>query len=209
MRLVVGITGATGAIFGIRLLERLAQIDVETHLCVSSWGRRTIEHETGLSLAAVHELATHVHPPGDMAATISSGSYQTDGMVIAPCSMRTLGAIATGTGDTLIARAADVTLKERRRLVLLARETPLHEVHLTNMLTLTRMGATVLPPVPAFYHLPVTLEDILDHIVGRTLDQLGLDPGQTPRWHGQLNRADAVERHTPRSPGRSGTTGGR
>lgn len=186
MRLVVGITGASGAIYGVRLLERLAELDVETHLCVSSWGRKTIEHETGLSLAAVTELATHAHRPGDMAATISSGSYRTDGMVIAPCSMRTLGEIATGTGGTLIGRAADVTLKERRRLVLLARETPLHEVHLTNMLTVTRMGAIVLPPAPAFYNAPTTLVDLVDHVVGRTLDQFGLDAGVTPRWDGEL-----------------------
>jgi 4-hydroxy-3-polyprenylbenzoate decarboxylase len=188
VRIVLGITGATGAIFGIRVLERLAALQVETHLCVSSWGRKTIEHETGLPLSAVHELATHVHPPGDMAAVISSGSWPTDGMVIAPCSMRTLGLIATGTGDTLIARAADVTLKERRTLVLLARETPLHDVHLSNMLTVTRMGAIVLPPVPAFYNAPATIDDLVDHVVARTLDQFGLDAGVGRRWNGDLTR---------------------
>jgi 4-hydroxy-3-polyprenylbenzoate decarboxylase len=190
VRLVVGITGATGAIFGIRILERLAELGVETHLCVSSWGRRTIEHETSQTVEEVRARATHVHPPGDMAAVISSGSYQTDGMVIAPCSMRTLGTIATGVGDTLIARAADVTLKERRRLVLLARESPLHEVHLTNMLTLTRLGATILPPVPAFYNAPTSIDDIVDHVVTRTLDQFGLDASGAQRWTGRLLRAE-------------------
>jgi flavin prenyltransferase len=186
MRLVVAITGATGAVFGIRTLEALAELGVETHLCISSWGRRTIEHETALSVDDVRALATHAHPPGDMAATISSGSFRTDGMVVAPCSMRTLGTIANGIGDNLVARAADVTLKERRRLVLLPRETPLHEVHLANMLTLTRLGATILPPMPAFYNRPQSLADIVDHVVARTLDQFGLCSPHARRWDGRL-----------------------
>jgi flavin prenyltransferase len=186
MRLVVAITGATGAVFGIRTLEALADLGVETHLCISSWGRRTIEHETALSVDDVRALATHAHPPGDMAATISSGSFRTDGMVVAPCSMRTLGTIANGIGDNLVARAADVTLKERRRLVLLPRETPLHEVHLANMLTLTRLGATILPPMPAFYNRPQSLADIVDHVVARTLDQFGLCSPHARRWDGRL-----------------------
>jgi flavin prenyltransferase len=186
MRLVVAITGATGAVFGIRTLEALAELGVETHLCISSWGRRTIEHETALSVDDVRALATHTHPPGDMAATISSGSFRTDGMVVAPCSMRTLGTIANGIGDNLVARAADVTLKERRRLVLLPRETPLHEVHLANMLTLTRLGATILPPMPAFYNRPQSLADIVDHVVARTLDQFGLCSPHARRWDGRL-----------------------
>jgi flavin prenyltransferase len=186
MRLVVAITGATGAVFGIRTLEALAELGVETHLCISSWGRRTIEHETALSVDDVRAMATHAHPPGDMAATISSGSFRTDGMVVAPCSMRTLGTIANGIGDNLVARAADVTLKERRRLVLLPRETPLHEVHLANMLTLTRLGATILPPMPAFYNRPQSLADIVDHVVARTLDQFGLCSPHARRWDGRL-----------------------
>jgi len=189
VRIVVGITGATGAVFGIRILEELADLGVETHLCVSHWGRKTIEHETGESLEVVRALATHVHAPGDMGAEISSGSWPTDGMIVAPCSMRTLGAIATGVGDTLIARAADVTLKERRRLVLLAREMPLHEVHLANMLTATRLGAVVLPPVPAFYNAPQSLQDVVDHIVARTLDQFGLRSPRARPWNGRLLRA--------------------
>jgi flavin prenyltransferase len=173
-------------VFGIRTLEALAELGVETHLCISSWGRRTIEHETALSVDDVRALATHTHPPGDMAATISSGSFRTDGMVVAPCSMRTLGTIANGIGDNLVARAADVTLKERRRLVLLPRETPLHEVHLANMLTLTRLGATILPPMPAFYNRPQSLADIVDHVVARTLDQFGLCSPHARRWDGRL-----------------------
>jgi 4-hydroxy-3-polyprenylbenzoate decarboxylase len=191
VRIVVGITGATGAVFGIRILEELADLGVETHLCVSSWGRRTIEHETTETLESIRATATHVHPPGDMAAVISSGSYATDGMIIAPCSMRTLGGIAHGVGENLIARAADVTLKERRRLVLLARESPLHEVHLSNMLTVTRLGAIVLPPVPAFYNAPQSVEDVVDHVVARTLDQFGLSAPRARRWNGRLLRASA------------------
>jgi 4-hydroxy-3-polyprenylbenzoate decarboxylase len=188
VRIVVGITGATGAVFGIRILEALADLGAETHLCISAWGRKTIEHETTVSVEAVRALATHVHPSGDMAAEISSGSFPTDGMIVAPCSMRSLGAMATGVGDNLILRAADVTLKERRRLVLLARETPLHEVHLANMLTLTRMGATIMPPVPAFYNAPRSIEDVVDHVVARTLDQFGLSAPRARRWDGRLRR---------------------
>lgn len=190
MRVVVGMTGATGAIFGIRLLDALAAMpDVDTHLCVSSWARRTIEHETAFSFDEVKGRADHVHAAGDMAATISSGSFVVDGMVIAPCSMRTLGMIAHGTPDNLIGRAADVTLKERRKLVLLVREAPLTEAHLSNLLTATRMGAVVLPPVSAFYNLPTTIDDLVDHIVMRTLDQLGLHSDAAARWDGRLLRS--------------------
>lgn len=188
MRLVVGITGATGAIFGVRILHQLSQLGVETHLSVSKWGRMTIEHETGMSLDEVHALASEVHPPGAMGAAISSGSFPTDGMIIAPCSMRSVGAMANGMPDTLITRAADVTLKERRTLVLLARETPLHEVHLRNMLTLARMGAVIVPPVPAFYNHPQSIDDMVDHIVARTLDQFGLRMTEARRWTGELHR---------------------
>ena len=188
-RLTVAITGATGAIFGIRILELLATLDIETHLVVSRWGQRTVEHETQLRVEDVRRLATHVHGPNDQAAPISSGSFVTAGMVIAPCSMRTLAAISYGLTDNLVARAAEVTLKERRKLVLLARETPLTEVHLENMLRLTRMGAIVMPPVPAFYAQPSSVAEIVDHLCVRTLDQFGLHLDVMPRWTGGLLRA--------------------
>src|SRR3954466_3119635 len=161
MRLIVGMTGATGAVLGIRLLEHLARMpEVETHLVLSRWARTTIELETGMSVAAVGKLADVVHRPEDQGATIASGSFRTDGMVIVPCSMKTLAGIRTGYADGLVARAADVCLKERRRLVLVPRETPLSDVHLENMLALSRMGATILPPVPAFYNHPTSLADV-------------------------------------------------
>ncbi|HEX4222811.1 MAG TPA: UbiX family flavin prenyltransferase [Pseudonocardiaceae bacterium] len=181
MRLVVGITGATGTIIGVRILAVLRALDVETHLVLSRWGRATLELETGLTANDVHELADHVHGPGDQAAAISSGSFRTDGMIIAPCSMKTLAAVRAGYGDGLIARAADVTLKERRRLVLVPRELPFSEIHLENMLALTRMGAVIAAPVPAFYTKPATVEDIVDHICARVLDQFRLDV-PVPRW---------------------------
>ena len=181
MRLVVGITGATGTILGVRILAALRDLDVETHLVLSRWGRATLELETGLSANDVYELADHVHAPGDQAAAISSGSFPTDGMVIAPCSMKTLAAVRAGYGDGLIARAADVTLKERRRLVLVPRELPFSEIHLENMLALTRMGTVIAAPVPAFYTKPETVEDIVDHICARVLDQFGLDM-PAARW---------------------------
>lgn len=182
MRIVVGISGATGSILGVRLLEELKALSVETHVVVSRWGRATLQLETGLSVSDIDKLADRVHSAGDMAAPIASGSFRTDGMVIVPCSMRSLAAIRSGLGDGLIARAADVTLKERRRLVLVARETPLSEVHLDNMMALTRMGAVILPPVPAFYNHPKTVDDIVTHIVARVLDQFGLDLPQARRW---------------------------
>lgn len=187
-RLIVGITGATGAVFGIRLLEALQAAGAESHLIVSKWAQQTIEHETGYSMKRVRELAAVFHEQGNMAAALSSGSFLTDGMAIAPCSARTLAAIAHGTGDTLVHRAADVILKERRRLVLLVRETPLSEIHLENMLRLARMGVTVMPPMPAFYNHPKTLDDMVDHIVARLLDQFGIDAAFARRWDGELRR---------------------
>lgn len=185
MRLVVGMTGATGAVFGVRLLEALRAIDgVETHLVMSRWARTTLRLETPYSPAEVAALADHHWGPGEQAAPISSGSFRTDGMIIAPCSMKTVAAVRTGYTEGLIGRAADVTLKERRRLVLLARESPLSEIHLENLLALSRMGAVVLPPVPAFYNLPETIDDIVDHVVARTLDQFGLDSAKAKRWQG-------------------------
>jgi 4-hydroxy-3-polyprenylbenzoate decarboxylase len=186
MRVIVGLSGATGTIYGIRLLERLREMNVETHLVISRWGARTLAHETPYTREHVESLATTVYPPGDMGAAISSGSFKTDGMIIAPCSAKTLAAIAHGFGDHLIHRAADVILKERRRLVLAVREAPLSEIHLENMLKLARMGAVILPPVPAFYNHPRTIDDLVDHTVSRMLDSLGLEVPNTIRWAGEM-----------------------
>jgi 4-hydroxy-3-polyprenylbenzoate decarboxylase len=184
MKLIVGITGASGAIFGIRALEALNRLNVETHLVLSNWARATIAHETGLTLDDVEKLAHTVHHQDNQAACISSGSFKTDGMVVAPCSMKTLAAIRAGFGETLICRAADVTLKERRKLVLLARESPFSEIHLDNMLALARMGTVIFPPIPAFYNRPASVDDIVNHIVGRLLDQFGLEMPGMKRWAG-------------------------
>jgi len=185
-RLVVGITGATGAIFGIRLLQALRAADVETHLIISKWAHQTIEHETNYTARQVRELASTAYEPGYMGAAISSGSFLTDGMVVIPCSMRSLASIALGTGEHLVHRAADVILKERRRLVLVAREMPLSEVHLENMLKLARMGVTILPPMPAFYNHPQCLDDMVDHVVARVLDQFGIAADFAHRWEGEM-----------------------
>ncbi|MGA5463130.1 UbiX family flavin prenyltransferase [Mycobacterium sp. NPDC050041] len=187
-RIVVAITGASGSILGVRMLERLREFDVETHLVISAWGARTLEHETGWTVAEVRRLADVVHKPGDLGASISSGSFRTEGMLIAPCSVKTLAAIANGYAEDLIARAGDVVLKERRRLVLMVREAPLSEIHLENMLKLARMGASIVPPVPGFYNRPKTLDEAVDHIVTRALDQVGLVSGETPRWDGTVMR---------------------
>jgi 4-hydroxy-3-polyprenylbenzoate decarboxylase len=187
MRVIVAMSGATGAIYGIRLLEALRGAGgVEVHLIMSKWAQRTIEHETSMTVEAVRKLADVVHPPENMAATLSSGSFKTEGMVIAPCSTKTLAAIANGYSDTLIARAAEVVLKERRKLILLVRETPLTTIHLENMLKLAQAGAVMLPPVPAFYNQPETLDDIVDHIVARVMDQFGLEFPRARRWDGRL-----------------------
>ncbi|MFK8843661.1 non-oxidative hydroxyarylic acid decarboxylases subunit B [Streptomyces sp. Ac-502] len=185
MRLIIGMTGATGAVFGVRLLENLQQLpEVETHLVCSRWARSTIELETGRSAREIAALADHVHAPEDQGAPIASGSFRVDGMVIVPCSMKTLAGIRTGYADGLVARAADVVLKERRRLVLVPRETPLSEIHLENMLALARMGAQIVPPVPAFYNRPQNVDDIVDHITARVLDQFGLPAPAARRWQG-------------------------
>lgn len=186
-RIIVAITGATGAVLGVRTLEALRQAQVETHLVLSKWGQQTLEHETGLKLDDLQRLASVLHGTGNMAATISSGSFRTEGMIVAPCSMRTAAAIAHGYGENLVHRAADVVLKERRRLVLVARETPLSEVHLENLLKLARLGACVLPPMPAFYNHPASLDDMVDHIVARVLDQFDIDAAFARRWDGRLN----------------------
>ena len=179
-------TGATGAIYGVRLLERLRENGVETHLVISRWGARTLLHETPFTREQVEALATATYAPADMGAAISSGSFHTDGMVVAPCSAKSLAAIAHGFGENLIHRAADVVLKERRKLVLVVREAPLSDIHLENMLKLSRMGAVMLPPMPAFYSHPVTIDDIVDHTVARVLDQFGIEMRGAPRWSGEM-----------------------
>jgi 4-hydroxy-3-polyprenylbenzoate decarboxylase len=186
MRLIIGITGATGAIYGVRLLERLREAGVETHLVISRWGARTLLHETPYSRDQVEALATVAYAPGDMGASISSGSFRTDGMIVAPCSVKTLAAIASGFGESLIHRAADVVLKERRPLVLSVREAPLSGIHLHNMLTLTNMGAMVIPPMPAFYNHPRTIDDIIDFTVARLLDPFGIEVKGAARWTGEM-----------------------
>ena len=188
MKIIVGITGATGAIYGVRLLERLREAGAETHLIVSRWGARTLQHETPYTREHVESLATVAYAPGDMGAAISSGSFRTDGMIVAPCSAKTLAAIAHGFGENLVHRAADVVLKERRRLVLMLREAPLSDIHLENMLKLSRMGAVMLPPMPAFYNGPQTIDDIVDHTVSRVLDQFGIETGAS-RWAGEMGVA--------------------
>jgi 4-hydroxy-3-polyprenylbenzoate decarboxylase len=194
MRLIVGITGATGVIYGVRLLECLREAGVETHLVISRWGARTLAHETPYSREQVEALAHTSYAPGDMGAAISSGSFQTAGMVIAPCSAKSLAAIAHGFGDGLIHRAADVVLKERRKLMLVVREAPLSDIHLENMLKLSRMGAVILPPMPAFYNNPRSLTDIVDHTVARMLDQFAIEvPGGAQRWSGEMGTASNLK----------------
>ncbi|MFC4521609.1 UbiX family flavin prenyltransferase [Cupriavidus pinatubonensis] len=185
-RLVVAITGASGAVYGVRVLQALSPLaDWETHLVCSPSGLLTAHHELGLQRPQVEAMADAVHNVRDIGAAIASGSFRCDGMVVAPCSMRTLAAIATGMADNLVTRAADVMLKERRRLVLLARETPLHLVHLRNMTAVTEMGAIVLPPLPAFYTHPQTIDDIVNHTVGRVLDLFDVPhDGLVQRWEG-------------------------
>jgi flavin prenyltransferase len=183
-RLVVGITGASGAIYGIRLLERLRELPIETHLVATRWARVTIEHETDHTFAEVKALADVSYGENDQAAALSSGSFLTQGMVVAPCSTKTLAAIANGFAHNLVCRAADVVLKERRPLVLVVRETPLNTVHLRNMLTLSEMGVTIAPPTPAFYSRPSTIDDIVDHTILRVLDQFGFDLPSSTRWSG-------------------------
>jgi len=183
-RMIVGITGATGTIYGVRLLQLLHTAGIETHLVVSSAGEMTRTHETTLSKDDLRALADVAYDIHDVGAALSSGSFKTLGMVIAPCSMGTLAQIAMGTAASLLTRAADVCLKERRRLVLMVRETPLHLTHLRNMVAATEMGAIVCPPVPAFYAKPQTLEEMVDHTVGRVLDLFDLDLPAVKRWAG-------------------------
>jgi len=183
-RLIVAMTGATGIVYGIRALELLRAAEVETHLVMSKWAARTLVHETSRSVDAVNALAAEVHPVGDLGASIASGSFVTLGMLVVPCSMRTLGAIANGVGDNLIHRAADVVLKERRRLVLAVQETPLSPIHLENMLKLSRLGVSIVPPVPAFYIRPAAIDDLVTYTVARLLDQVGIHADSAARWTG-------------------------
>ena len=184
-RIVVGISGASGTIYGVRLLEVLGQVnDIQTHLILSRAARVTMEYETSIKPEILEGLASVNHSPDDLAACVSSGSFKTEGMIVAPCSMKSLSMIANSINDNLLVRAADVTLKERRKLILIVRETPLHLGHLRQMTAVTEMGGVILPPVPSFYHKPRTIEDIVDQTIGKALDQLGIPHQLFDRWAG-------------------------
>ncbi|MDA5194859.1 UbiX family flavin prenyltransferase [Govanella unica] len=191
-RLIVGISGASGVVYGIRLLELLRDSGIESHLVVSRAARATLAAETSLTLADVHGLADHYYAADDLGAAISSGSFPTMGMVVAPCSVRSLSEIAHGVTSQLLTRAADVVLKERRRLVLMLRETPLHAGHIRSMLAVTEMGAIIAPPVPAFYSRPQTIDDIVNHSTGRVLDLFGIETMAVKRWGGMSAALDEV-----------------
>lgn len=187
-KLIIGITGSTGSILGIRLLEILSGSDIETHLIISKWGHQTLEHETSYSYDQVLAMADVSYGSGDMGAAVSSGSFRTEGMVIIPCSMASLAAVASGQGSHLVHRAADVILKERRKLVLVARELPLNNIHLENMLKLSQMGVSIVPPMMAFYNHPESIEDMVDHVVMRVLDQFDITVDTVPRWEGKMRQ---------------------
>jgi 4-hydroxy-3-polyprenylbenzoate decarboxylase len=197
-RLIVGISGASGVIYGVRLLQLLRNAGVQAHLVMSKTAELTFAYETTLKIADVRTLAHATHAIDDMAAPISSGSFRTMGMIVAPCSMRSMSEISSGVTTTLLTRAADVTLKERRKLVLLVRETPLHTGHLRSMTALSEMGAIIAPPVPAFYAKPETLDDMVDHTVGRVLDLFDIDVGVAHRWgeHEDSRRRPAARQKT-------------
>jgi flavin prenyltransferase len=194
MKLVVGMSGASGAIYGVRILQVLQQIGVETHLVMSDSAKRTLVYETDHSIDEVKKLATHVHELNDLGACISSGSFKHAGMVIAPCSIKTLSALAHSFNTNLLVRAADVTLKERRKLVLMVRETPLHLGHLKLMTTVSETGAVLVPPLPAFYHRPKTLDDIINQSVNKALDQFDIEVDLFKRWTGNEERELAKSR---------------
>jgi 4-hydroxy-3-polyprenylbenzoate decarboxylase len=188
-RLIVAVTGASGAVYGIRLLQVLRTVrDVEIHLMVTPAGWMNVDQELGIGRPQVEALAHVVHAVKDVGASIASGSFATDGMVVAPCSMRTLAGVAHGLSDNLVTRAADVVLKERRRLVLMVRETPLNLAHLRNMVAVTEMGGVVFPPVPAFYNRPASVDELVDHTVGRVLDLVGVSQALAPQWQGLKTR---------------------
>lgn len=204
-RLIVGISGASGVIYGIKVLEALRATDVETHLVMSKSAEITLAYEaTGMKAADVQALADVVHPIGDIGASISSGSFRTQGMIVAPCSIRSMSEIAHGTTGNLLTRAADVVLKERRRLVLMLRETPLHLGHLRTMTAVTEMGAIVFPPVPAFYQKPETIDDIVRQSVGRALDLFGFDLGLVERWGEPPEDEGDTAPRVFRRPGKAG-----
>jgi len=196
LRLIVAITGSSGAIYGIRLLEVLRdQRRIETHLVLSKGGKLTIGLETGRSVREVESLADVVHSDQNLAASIASGSFRTAGMIVAPCSMKTLSGIVHSYADTLVVRAADVALKERRMLVLMPRESPMHAGHCRLLLQAAEMGAVIAPPMPAFYNAPRTIDDIIDHSIGRVLDLFGLDSGLVKRWTGPVRKAAPARRN--------------
>jgi len=182
MKLVVGITGSTGVIYGIRMLETLKKLGIESHLIMSEWGEKCIAMETVHTVDYVKSLADNVSDEKNMASSVSSGTHRMDGMIVAPCSMKTLAAIANGYDDTLVARAAGVTIKESRKLILMVRETPLSAIHLENMLKLSRLGIVILPPVTEFYTKPKSIDDIVNHVVGKCLDQFDIEHSLYPRW---------------------------
>ena len=184
VRVVVGITGATGAVYAVRLLQRLKGCGCETHLVASPAGVLNVHHELGLDRKALEALATHAYSPADVGAAIASGSFVTSSMVIAPCSMKTLAAVAHGLSDNLLTRAADVTLKERRRLILMVRETPFNLAHLRNMVAVTEMGGVIFPPLPAFYHRPQSIDELVNDTVERVLGLLGVEDAQPKAWLG-------------------------
>ncbi|MGE5483574.1 MAG: UbiX family flavin prenyltransferase [Ignavibacteriales bacterium] len=212
MRIIVGITGASGAVYGIRILEELAAAGIETHLVVSEWGKETIRHETGLRVEHVANLASVMYDNDDLGASVSSGSFVTSGMVIAPCSMKTVSAIANGYSDGLISRAAGVCLKEGRRLVIVPRESPLSAIHLENMLRLARLQVAVIPPMVGFYSKPTSVDEVVDQTVGRVLDHLGVEHNLVRRWDGLTRECRLSERNDvgrcgpePRVSGPSGS----
>lgn len=182
MKLVVGITGSTGVIYGIRMLETLKKLGIESHLIMSEWGEKCIPMETDYTVDYVKSLADNVSDEKNMASSVSSGTHRMDGMIVAPCSMKTLAAIANGYDDTLVARAAGVTIKESRKLILMVRETPLSAIHLENMLKLSRLGIVILPPVTEFYTKPKSIDDIVNHVIGKCLDQFDIEHSLYPRW---------------------------
>jgi 4-hydroxy-3-polyprenylbenzoate decarboxylase len=192
MILIIGITGASGVIYGVRLLEVLLTMkEIETHLIISEAGETNISYETGWKIDDVRAMASFCYGINDISARIASGSFKTDGMIIAPCTVKTMSALAHSYSDTLLTRAADVTLKERRKLVLLIRETPLHLGHIRNMERLSEMGATIMPPVPAFYHRPKTIQDIIDHTIGKALDIFNIKHNLFERWSGIPSEEDS------------------
>ena len=182
MKLIIGITGSTGAIYGIRMLETLKKLGVQTHLIMSEWGEKCISMETEFTSDYVKSLATTTSDDKNMAASVSSGTHKVDGMIVVPCSMKTLSSIANGYDDALISRAAGVTIKESRKLILMVRETPLSAIHLENMLKLSRLGIVILPPVTEFYTKPKSIDDIVNHVVGKCLDQFDIEHSLYPRW---------------------------